>query len=124
MQTEKKRKEKSKDLKEKQGKEKKLSKKKPAKNNGLPDWLDKEMWAEWEAERIIWKKPLTERAIKIQFNILKKYSKSDQRKIMENSISNKWVGLWPLKENKPKKQDKPSNIIEAEEGKYDAKRFN
>jgi hypothetical protein len=100
-----------------------IKKKKIAKSNGLPDWLDKEGWLWWTSERKDMKKPLTDKAIEIQFKLLKKYTKAEQRKIIERSISCRYQGLFPLKEQGTRNNRGASNKNQTHhnvptEGKY------
>jgi len=71
----------------------------------LPDWLDKEIWAEWESHRAAIRKKLTVASIKLQIRMLDS-NRSDHVAIIENSIKNGWTGLFPIdpKKNPGKKQ--------------------
>jgi len=71
------------------------------KNIQYPNWLDKEAWKEWEEYRKEIKKPLTQRAIELQWKDLEK-DKENQKARIEQSIMNRWTGLFPLKENSRK----------------------
>jgi DNA-binding MarR family transcriptional regulator len=105
-------------------KEKKsIKEKSPARNNGLPGWLDKEIWAEWIKYRKQRGSTLTPSTISAQLKKLEKYQK-DHVKIIEQSIEHGWIRLvYELKEqgtrNNRGSEHRPSNFIEAEEGKYD-----
>jgi len=59
------------------------------------------------------KKPLTDRALKLVIEQLQKLSDGDKEiaiKILEQSIMNNWLGVFPLKAySKPAKQKAPSN---------------
>lgn len=104
-------------------KEKKILKEKlPARNNGLPDWLDKKVWAGWvEHRNVDIKKKLTDKAVKLQLKMLEKH-KDQHVQIIENSIMNGYTGLIEPKAGKNfnnNNNKKPSNYLKAEEGKYD-----
>lgn len=67
----------------------------------LPDWLDRESWTAWCADRSQRHKPITERAAALQLKALDGYRREGHRPeaVIENSISNSYQGLFP-----PKKQ--------------------
>ena len=67
----------------------------------LPEWLDKKAWSDWITYRKQSKKPMTEMTIKKQINLLSQY-KNDHVKIIENSITFGWAGLFPLRNNQQK----------------------
>jgi hypothetical protein len=59
-----------------------------------------EVWMEWEAERRLKKKPLTDRARKMQWKFL--MTTPNPKAVVEASIQNGWQGLFPLKEQNGK----------------------
>lgn len=87
-----------------------LKPKQKAETSDLPDWLDKEVWAEWEQYRKESRKKLTPTTIKRQLALLEKH-KEDHVAIIEKSIQNGWTGLFPEKEKKGSK-------LESKAGKY------
>lgn len=72
----------------------------------LPEWLDKKAWNEWVEYRKQIKKKLTALTIKKQIKFLSE-NKKDHIKILENSISNGWTGLFQLKKEISNKRDEP-----------------
>jgi len=68
----------------------------------LPDWLDKEIWKEWESHRKGKKQKLTKQSVTLQLKLLSQHI-SDHKEIIETSIRNGWTGLFPLKDNHKKK---------------------
>lgn len=74
------------------------------KNLILPDWLPKENWKGYLEMRKKIKKPMTERAVKLQINELTKLKKQghDPGKVLDQSVRNSWQGLFPLKEGEKK----------------------
>ena len=86
------------------------------KENILPDWLDKKIWAEWVDFRKKDKKTLSEVSIKKQIKFLEE-NKSDHVAILNQSMMNGYTGLFPVKKGG---KNTPSNIgPKAPEGKYD-----
>ena len=81
-------------------------------SNNLPDWLDKDAWESWVKHRTEQKKKLTPQTIKLQLKFLESDVKN-HRAIIEQSIQNGWMGLFPLKGTAPKKQ--PSNVWKSED---------
>lgn len=73
----------------------------------LPDWLDKKIWEEWEEYRKSIKKKLNDLTISKQISFLEK-QKLDHVAILEKSIQNGWVGLFPLDKKKPYSQSPPT----------------
>jgi hypothetical protein len=90
-------------------------KKKVVQEIELPDWLDKKAWAEWIQYRKEIKKKLVPSTIKAQLTFLAK-DKANHVSVIQQSITNGWTGLHELKNNK---NNKPSNVLPAEEGKYE-----
>ena len=62
----------------------------------LPQWLNKEAWAEWVQFRKEIRKPLKPTTIKLQLKMLEKH-KENHVEILETSIQNGWQGLFPNK---------------------------
>jgi hypothetical protein len=63
----------------------------------LPAWVNKDVWNEWvEFRRVEKKKPLSEKAIKMQLKELEEY-KQEHVKIIQHSIKNDYQGLFPDK---------------------------
>jgi hypothetical protein len=76
------------------------------KNNG-DGWINIESWNDFLDHRKSIKKPLTEKAVKISLNFLKK-NQSAQKEIIDNTIMNRWTGLFPAGKNKDKSEDQIS----------------
>jgi hypothetical protein len=81
------------------------------KEEELPKWLDKEVWAGWEQHRKEIRKKLTPSTKQSQLRMLEKNQK-DHVEIIENSIQNGWTGLFPLKKKAP------ANRLKSKTGKY------
>jgi len=82
----------------------------------LPDWLDKPIWEEWVIFRKEKKHSLTPSTIKKQLTFLEKH-KENHIDIINRSITNGWIGLFPLKEENNKSiqqpiQEKPKSEID------------
>jgi predicted transcriptional regulator len=73
-------------------KEKKVQKKE---SEDLPDWLNKEAWAEWVQYRKEIRKTLKPTTTKKQISFLEKYQ-DDHVEIINRSITNGWTGMFPL----------------------------
>lgn len=80
----------------------------------LPDWLNKEAWAEWELYRKEIKKKLTPTTVKRQLKELEAH-KADHVEMIANSIRNGWTGLFPINKGRTAKQ---TSQPQAKEGKY------
>ena len=65
---------------------------KKSKDLVLPDWLNKEIWKEWNEHRKSIKKPLTPLAIKRQINTLEKY-KDQHEELLGEAIEKGWVNI-------------------------------
>lgn len=80
----------------------------------LPDWMDAQVWSEWETYRRQKKQKLTPLSIKKQIAFLEQH-KADYKDIIQRSITNGWTGLFPLRKDyqKPQVAKDP-----AKEGKY------
>ncbi len=73
----------------------------------LPGWLNVDAWKEWESFRKEKKKPITPTARKRQWALLQRYTKQEQRIIIDRSINSGWTGLFDLKEiDRPKDKQK------------------
>lgn len=77
---------------------------------GLPDWIDKKVWATWVQHRKEKRRPLTPQSIKLQVSMLTG-NKDDHVAIIETSIKNGWTGLFPLK---PEKKAPQKSLIFTE----------
>lgn len=62
----------------------------------LPEWINKEVWKNWEGYRKEKKQKLTPRSITLQLKYLEQH-KDTHVAIIEQSIQNGWTGLFPLK---------------------------
>jgi hypothetical protein len=69
------------------------------KGEKLPDWIDKEIWADWVQHRVEKKKPLTPLSIKKQIKFLEPL-KDIHREILNKSIQNGWTGIFDPNEKK------------------------
>ena len=78
----------------------------------IPDWINKEIWLEWEAHRKEIKKKLTPTSLKRQMLFLAKH-KEDHVQILEQSIINGWTGLFPIQNKAPKQQSRRAAIENA-----------
>lgn len=82
-----------------------INKKQINKNKGfknsltLPEWLNKETWAEWEQHRKEIGKKLTPLTITKQLNILSEH-KDQHEQIIQQSIQHGWTGLFKPKTKK------------------------
>lgn len=66
-------------------------------NIDFPEWLNKEVWKEWEEHRKEKGKKLTPRSVKLQIKLLED-NKKNHVEIILNSIRNGWTGLFPITE--------------------------
>lgn len=80
----------------------------------LPDWINPEVWDEWETYRSEIKKKLTKTTVARQLKFLEDH-KADHAQIIANSIGNGWTGLFEIKKGNGKKTP---NKVEAPAGKY------
>lgn len=71
----------------------------------LPEWLDREIWGMWCADRKGRHKPITEQAAELQVKSLDRYRGEgfDPREVIEHSICQGYQGLFPPKTSHPKK---------------------
>jgi len=65
----------------------------------LPQWLNKEIWAEWVQFRKELRKKLVQTTINRQLKFLEKH-KENHVAILEQSIQNGWQGLFDVKVTK------------------------
>jgi len=79
------------------------------KKEEIPENINSEAWVDWVAYRNEIKKKMTPTTVKMQFKLLGKYGKFDQKAIIDKSISNGWTGLFDLKNNAGKTILKPSS---------------
>ena len=72
------------------------------------------------------KKPLTTRALELMINKLKKITSNtnEQIQILNNSIMNNWLGIFPLKEEEKQKEKVEYVINEMTEEEYFARMQN
>lgn len=63
----------------------------------LPDWLDRELWSEWVAERSHRGKPITERAAREQIKALDEYRRNGHtpERTIRHAIASGNQGLYP-----------------------------
>ena len=76
--------------------------------NIAPEWLDKELWEDYLAYRVEIKKPLTETGQKRAVMKLKRFydAGQDVDEIIEQSITNNWLGLFSVKQKVDTKDEK------------------
>jgi len=67
-----------------------------------PDWLNQESWEQYMQHRKVLKKPLTPQAIRLAFKKLEELQQQgdDPVEVINQSILNGWIGLFPLKDRK------------------------
>lgn len=75
----------------------KIKNRKEKKEEKLPDWLDKKVWNDWIEYRNQKRKKLTPQSIILQLKELEK-NISKHKEIIEQSIRNGWIGLFPFRE--------------------------
>lgn len=90
-----------------EGKERKEGKEK--KKWVLPDWIDADAWADWEAQRKALKKPLTDHARKLHVGVLEKAQSEGftVRETIDLAIASGWQGLFVPK-GKPATTSRPN----------------
>ena len=71
------------------------------KTRDCPDWLNVDLFKEYEELRIKLKKPMTDRAVSMAIERISKLRNEghDPSKVIEASIFNCWMDFYPLKEN-------------------------
>ena len=79
----------------------------------IPDWLDADAWADYEAHRQEIKQPLTDRARALATNKLRGLSKQSQRKTIDRTIESGWTGLFPEQPNQGNGQIAGRNVCVA-----------
>jgi len=77
--------------------------------SGVPEWVNQEVWKEWEGYRKEKKQKLTPRSVTLQLKFLEK-NKDNHVAIIEQSIQNGWTGLFPLKGDNGT-SDKPVRVL-------------
>ena len=67
--------------------------------NGIPDWIPKDLWADFKEFRIRIKAPLTNRAVKNIISELEKFKNEGQNPeaVINQSITRGWRGVFPIK---------------------------
>jgi uncharacterized protein YdaU (DUF1376 family) len=65
----------------------------------LPDWVNKAAWNEFEKHRRDIRKPLTELAKTKAANCLNGFSPEEQQAAIDQTIQNRWTGIFPKKLN-------------------------
>jgi len=88
----------------------------------LPEWLDKDAWSEFEQHRKETKKPLTDLARKKNLLVLEKH-KDRQSEIINNTIANRWQGLFEPKENKNIKLNNEKKLSLGERATKERKQY-
>ena len=68
----------------------------------LPDWIPRELWAEFEEMRRKLRKPMTDKARDLIVRDLEKLRGEGYEvvQVIEKSIANSWQGVFPLREEK------------------------
>ena len=68
-------------------------------SNGIPEWIPKDLWADFKEFRIRIKAPLTDRAVKNIISELEKFKSEgqDPEAIINQSITRGWRGVFPIK---------------------------
>jgi hypothetical protein len=67
----------------------------------LPAGVDPGTWADFEAHRREIRKPLTDLARRTNVKVLVGLPPKQQREVVDTSIANRWVGLFPPKTKTP-----------------------
>jgi hypothetical protein len=65
----------------------------------MPGWLNRSAWAEFEKHRAEIKKPLTDLAREKAVKQLEGLTLAQQQDCIDNTIQNRWTGLFPTKVN-------------------------
>jgi hypothetical protein len=87
----------------------------------LPNWLNKESWQEWLEYRKESKKKMTAITVKKQLKFLSLHTK-DHVKIIENSISHGWTGLFELQNDFKKSKSDAEKILEKQKEEKEEKK--
>jgi hypothetical protein len=79
--------------------------------NACPEWLDKELWDDYIAYRKELKKPLTAVGEKRAIMKLQRFYEQGQNvnEILEQSITNNWLGLFAVKQKVDTKDE--NNVL-------------
>lgn len=82
----------------------------------LPEWLDKEAWAEYLKMRTKIKKPMTDYAKKLALNkLVKLYNQgNDPTEVLNQSIFNSWQGLFEVKNENGNGHNRPDKPTKSE----------
>ena len=74
--------------------------------NGIPEWIPKDLWADFKEFRIRIKAPLTDRAVKNIISELEKFKNEGQNPeaVINQSITRGWRGVFPIKPDGINKQ--------------------
>ena len=82
----------------------------------LPDWLDPELWKQYVDHRKEIKSRLTHRAAELSIGTLDKLRKQGfpPREVIEQTIFNGWVGLFPIKQQAVGKPGQRQRMSETE----------
>jgi len=70
--------------------------------SAIPEWIPAEAWAGYVDMRKKIRKPMTDRAIKLQFGVLEKLMDEGQDigAVLDQSVINSWQGLFPVAERR------------------------
>jgi hypothetical protein len=70
--------------------------------SAIPDWIPAEAWAGYVEMRKKIKKPMTDRAIKLQIGVLEKLRAEGQNieAVIDQSVMNSWQGLFAIAERR------------------------
>lgn len=81
----------------------------------LPEWLDRELWTDWVADRKDRKKPITERAARQQMQTLDELRRQGHtpERTIRHAISSGNQGLYPPPVIKRNVQDMPERPVEV-----------
>ena len=76
----------------------------------LPLWVNQTAWQEFEQHRRDIRKPLTELARKKNLSVLQNLNAEEQQRSVDQTIANRWTGLFPPKDNHATRQQGNSAI--------------
>lgn len=68
----------------------------------IPDWIPAEAWAGYVEMRKKIRKPMTDRAVKLQIGVLEKLRAEGQNieAVIDQSVMNSWQGLFAIAERR------------------------
>lgn len=68
----------------------------------IPNWIPSDAWAGYVEMRKKIRKPMTDRAIKLQISVLDKMRQQGQDvgAVLDQSVMNSWQGLFPVSERR------------------------